>query len=85
MVPDGYTLGWKSGGTNLHFGGCQGDTNTHGEEESDEGHDRDATSRRQKIVMIRAHGDEIELSRTRAIIKKKATSSFIYTLKSSTG
>lgn len=21
MVPDGYTLGWKSGGTNLHFGG----------------------------------------------------------------
>jgi len=24
MVPDGYTFGWKSGGTNLHFGGFEG-------------------------------------------------------------
>ena len=23
-VPDGYTLGWNSGGSNLHFGGVDG-------------------------------------------------------------
>jgi hypothetical protein len=27
IVPDGYTLGWYRGGTNLHFGGCSTEEN----------------------------------------------------------